>query len=186
LASLVYSVIASLDGYVEDEEGTFDWAEPDEEVLRFINDLERPIGTHLYGRRMYETMLAWETAPVDETVQASVRDFTQIWRSAAKVVYSRTLESVSSDRTRVESDFDPEVIRRLKATESRPLCVGGAELAGQAIEAGLVDELQLLVVPVIVGGGKSWLPKRVRITLELKDHRRFASGVTFLSYRPAP
>ena len=177
---LIYSAIASLDGYVEDEHGTFDWAEPDEEVHAFINDLERPVGTYLYGRRMYETMVVWETV---EDERAVIRDYAEIWRAAEKVVYSRRLESVSSARTRIERDFDPEDVRRLKEAARTDLTVGGADLAGRAIEAGLVDEYRLFVVPVLVGGGKHAFPDGVRLELELRETRRFDSGVVYLRYR---
>jgi dihydrofolate reductase len=183
MASLIYSAIASLDGYVEDRDGRFDWGAPDDEVLAFINELERPIGTYLYGRRMYETMRFWETAPVDEQVPKPVRDFTAIWRGADKLVYSRTLDGVSSAKTRIERSFDPNDVRHLMMTASRDLSVGGASLAGQAIESGLVDEFQLFVVPVAVGGGKPWLPPR-RLDLHLLETRSFAGGVVFLRYRP--
>jgi dihydrofolate reductase len=179
---LIYSAIASLDGYVEDSAGRFDWAEPDEEVFSFLNALERPIGTYLYGRRMYETLVFWETAPVDESVPAFLREWAQIWQAAEKVVYSRTLRAVASGRTRVESSFGPEPVRRLKENAGRDLSIGGAELAGQAIRAGLVDEFQLFAVPVAVGDGKPWLPKDVRLDLELLGTHLFASGVVFLRY----
>ena len=177
--------IASLDGYVEDDQGRFEWAAPDEEVHSFVNDLERPVGTHLLGRRMYETMLYWETAPVDETVPPCVRDFGEIWRRAEKVVFSRTLDAAPSARTRIERTFDPEEVRRLKTVDSRDLTVGGAELAGQAIVAGLIDEFQVLVVPVVVGGGKAWLPRGPRLDLELLESRTFSGGVVFLRYAAA-
>jgi dihydrofolate reductase len=186
MASLIYSAIASLDGYIEDSEGRFDWGAPDEDVLTFINELERPIGTYLYGRRMYETMRYWETAPLAEDVPAGLRDFTEIWQRAEKVVYSRTLDAVSSVRTRIERGFDSQKIRHLKTTASRGLTVGGADLARQAIESGLVDEFQLFVVPVVVGGGKPWLPRRLRLNLELLGSRSFAGGVVFLRYRVLP
>jgi dihydrofolate reductase len=179
---LIYSAIASLDGYVEDQTGAFDWAAPDEEVHLFVNDLERPIGTYLYGRRMYETMVYWETAHDLADPSPAFQDFTDIWQAADKVVFSKTLAAVSSGRTRLESDFDPETIRRLKASAERDLSVGGPDLAGQAIAAGLVDELQLLCVPVIVGGGKRWLPRDVRADLKLLDSRRFDGGVVFQRY----
>jgi dihydrofolate reductase len=181
VAKLIYSAIASLDGYVEDDQGRFEWAEPDEEVHSFLNDLERPVGTYLYGRRMYETMLYWETVSTD--VSPVARDFTGIWRRAEKIVFSRTLGSVSSARTSIEPSFEPEAIRRHKARAGLDMTVGGAELAGQAIVAGLVDELQLFVVPVVVGGGKRWLPGGVRLNLELVDTHRFASGMTYARYR---
>ena len=182
MVKLIYSAIASLDGYVEDASGTFEWAAPDDEVHAFVNDLERPIGTYLYGRRMYETMLFWETADPDGG-PAVAQDFTAIWQSAEKVVYSRTLETVSSARTRIERDFDLDAIARMKQSSGADLGIGGADLAGQAIAAGLVDELHLLLVPVLVGGGKPALPNGVRVQLELLDERRFDSGVVVLHYR---
>jgi dihydrofolate reductase len=180
VAKLIYSAIASLDGYVADEDGRFDWAAPGEEVHSFINDLERPVGTYLYGRRMYEVMAVWETLADDAP---AMRDFAQIWRTADKVVYSRTLEGVSSARTRLERDFDPEAIRQLKSAAARDIGVGGSELAGQAIRAGLVDEIQLFLTPILVGGGTPALPDDVRVKLELLDERRFADGVVYLHYR---
>ena len=182
MAKLIYSAIASLDGYVSDEDRKFDWAEPDEEVHRFVNDLERSVGTYLYGRRMYEVMVFWET--VDGADQPPfVRDFAEIWRAADKIVYSKTLETVSSARTRIERDFDLDAVRRLKATAARDLTVGGSDLAAQALAAGLVDELHLFVAPVVVGGGTQALPDGVRLELELLDERRFSSGVVHLRYR---
>jgi len=180
MASLIYSAIASLDGYVEDEQGRFDWAAPDEEVHAFVNDLERSVGTHLYGRRMYETMVYWET---DDDQAAVTRDFAQIWRAAEKIVYSRTLPTVSSERTRIEREFDAAAIRRLKESSRSDITIGGAELGGQAIAEGVVDEYQLILVPVLVGGGKRALPTGVRLELELLDERRFRSGVVHLRYR---
>ena len=180
MASLIYSAIASLDGYVEDEQGKFDWAAPDEEVHAFVNDLERPIGTYLYGRRMYETMVYWET---DDDPAPIARDYAQLWRAAEKVVYSRTLPTVSSERTRLEREFDPAAVRRLKERASADVTIGGAELGGRAIAEGLVDECHLVLVPVLVGGGKRALPAGVRADLELVDERRFASGVVYLRYR---
>jgi dihydrofolate reductase len=177
---LIYSAIASVDGYVEDEAGNFDWAAPDEELHAFVNELERPIGTYLYGRRMYETMAVWETIDDDHPV---MRDFAELWRAAEKVVYSRTLESPTSARTRIERDFDPEAVRRLKETARSDIGIGGAELAAEAIAAGLVDEYRLLLVPVLVGGGKRALPDGVRGELELLEQRAFASGVVYLCYR---
>jgi dihydrofolate reductase len=180
MARLIYSAIASLDGYVEDEDGNFDWAAPDDEVHAFVNDLERPVGTYLYGRRMYETMVYWETAAGAAPV---ARDFAEIWRAADKIVYSTTLETVSSARTRIERDFDPDAVRRLKATAGRDVTVGGPGLAAQAIGAGLVDECHLFLVPAVVGGGKRALPDGVRLELELLDERRFGSGVAHLHHR---
>ncbi len=182
MGKLIYSAIASLDGYVEDRGGRFDWAEPDEEVFEFLNDVERPVGTYLYGRRMYETMVFWEAPALDATTPAAVRDFAAIWGAADKVVFSRALPSVSSARTRIERSFDADGVRRIKAAQERDLTVGGAELAAQAIASGLVDELQLYVVPAVVGGGKPWLPGGVRLDLELREERRFVSGFVFLRY----
>ena len=179
MARLTYLAIASLDGYVEDEQGKFDWAAPDEEVHAFVNDLARPWGTHLYGRRMYETMVWWETG--DHA--AVYRDYAEIWRAAEKVVYSRTLQTVSSNRTRIEREFDATAIRRLKETSRSDMSIGGAELAGQAVVEELVDECHLFLVPVLVGGGKRALPAGVHAELELCDERRFRSGVVYLHYR---
>jgi dihydrofolate reductase len=185
MARLIYAAITSLDGYVADEQGSFDWAMPDEEVHTFVNDLERRIGTHLYGRRMYETMLFWETAHSLADQPAFVRDYTGIWQAADKIVYSRTLEGVSSARTRLERAFDPEDVRRMKAETERDLSVGGPELAAEAFRAGLVDECHLFLTPVVVGGGRRSLPDHVRLDLELLDEGRFASGVVHLHYRVA-
>jgi dihydrofolate reductase len=182
MAKLIYSAIASLDGYVEDDHGTFGWAAPDEEVHAFINDLERPIGTYLYGRRMYETMVGWETASTNGNQAAVTREFAEIWRAADKIVYSRTLQTPSSTRTRIERDFDPTVIRRLKESSSRDITVGGAELAGEAIAAGLVEECHLFLCPIVVGGGKRALPDDVGVQLDLLDEHRFGSGVVHLRY----
>jgi dihydrofolate reductase len=183
VGELIYSAIASLDGYVADADGSFDWAVPDDEVHAFVNDLERPVGTYLYGRRMYETMAGWETVHTGADRPAVVRDFAAIWQAADKVVYSRTLQTVSSSRTRIERDFDPEAVRRLKAAAARDLGIGGPGLAAQAIAAGLVDEWHLFVVPVVVGGGTRALPDGVRLRLELQDERRFSGGVVHLRYR---
>jgi dihydrofolate reductase len=183
VAKLIYSAIASLDGYVADADGRFDWAEPDEEVHSFVNELERPVGMYLYGRRMYETMVFWESPPDLADQPPFARDFAEIWQAADKIVYSRTLETVASARTRIEREFDPEAVRQLKAAVGRDLTVGGPELAAQAIWAGLVDEYQLFLVPVVVGGGKRSLPdNNVRVDLELLDERRFRSGTVYLHY----
>jgi dihydrofolate reductase len=184
MAKLIYSAIASADGCVEDAAGSFDWAAPDEELFRFVNDLERPVGTYLYGRRMYETMLYWETAHAVGGQPPSVREFTGIWQAAQKIVFSKTLASVPSARTRIERTFDPGMVRRLKSDAGHDMTVGGAGLAGQALKAGLVDELQLFLVPALVGGGKRALPDGVRCDLELLDTRRFASGAVYLRYQP--
>jgi dihydrofolate reductase len=182
MAKLVYSAITSLDGYVADENGDFDWAAPDEELHTFVNDLERGIGTYLYGRRMYEVMVFWETASTLVGRPRFIRDFAEIWQAADKIVYSRTLNAPSSARTRIERVFDPEVVRRLKGSTPRDLSVGGPDLAAQAIKAGLVDECHLFVCPIVVGGGKRSLPGDVRLTLGLLDERRFGSGVVHLHY----
>lgn len=182
MAKLIYSAIASLDGYVEDADGTFEWAAPDEEVHTFVNDLERDVGTYLYGRRMYETMRYWETEGAGPDDPPVSQDYAGIWRAAEKVVYSRTLESVSTARTRLEREFDAGAVRQLKETSPSDLTIGGAALAGQAIAAGLVDEIQLLLGPILVGGGKAALPRDVRVRLALVDERRFAGGVVFLRY----
>jgi dihydrofolate reductase len=182
MAKLIYSAIASLDGYVEDATGRFDWAAPDEEVHAFVNDLERSVGTYLYGRRMYETMMFWETVSTEADEPAVFLEFAEIWQATEKIVYSRTLETVSSARTQIERDFDHEAIRQLKQTSQSDITVGGAELAGEAIAAGLVDELQLLLCPILVGGGKPALPADVHVRLELRNEHRFAGGVVFLRY----
>jgi dihydrofolate reductase len=184
MAKLIYAAIASLDGFVEDEEGKFDWAVPDEELHAYVNDLERPLGTYLYGRRMYETMVFWETAGgADEP--PVFNDYAELWRDAEKVVYSRTLTRTASAKTRIEPDFDPAAVRRLKESSATDISVGGAELAGQALAAGLVDECHLFLFPIAVGGGKRALPAGVRTRLELLDERRFRSGVVHLHYRVA-
>jgi dihydrofolate reductase len=181
MARLIYSAITSLDEYVEDKQGKFDWATPDDEVFGFVNDFERPIGTYLYGRRLYEAMVCWETMGTSGD-PVKIRDFAEIWRAADKVVYSRTLQAPSTGRTRVEREFDPTAIRRLKESSASDITVGGAGLAGQAIAAGLVDECHLFLNPVIVGGGKRALPDGVRVQLELLAERRFRSGVVHLRY----
>jgi dihydrofolate reductase len=186
MAKLIFSAITSLDGYIEDEDGNFDWAAPDEEVLSFINDLERPVGTCLYGRRMYQTMAYWETAETLPDQSPGERDFTQLWQAADKIVYSTSLETVSTGRTRLEREFDPSAIREMKAARDRDITVAGPDLAAQAFRAGLVDECQLFLTPVVVGGGKPALPGNVRVELELVSERRFRSGVVFLRYRLPP
>ncbi len=183
MAKLIYSVVMSLDGYIADEDGNFDWAVPDAEVHTFINDLERPVGTYLYGRRMYEVMVAWETAHTLPDQPPFMQDFAQIWQAADKIVYSKTLETVSSVRTRIERDFDPEAVRQMKARAGRAISVGGPDLAAQAIKAGLVDEWHLIRAPIVVGGGKQFLPNNVRLKLELLDERRFGNGMVHLHYR---
>ena len=183
MANLIYSAITSLDGYVADEDGNFDWAAPDEEVHSFVNDLERPVGTYLYGRRMYETMVFWETADTLVDPPPFIQDYAEIWQAADKIVYSKTLETASSARTRIERDFDPGAVRQMKVGAVRDITVGGPELAAQAIKAELVDEYHLVVAPVVVGGGKQSLPDHVRLNLELLDERRFGNGMVHLHYR---
>jgi dihydrofolate reductase len=180
MAKLIYAAITSLDGYVADVDGKWDWSRPDAEVHAFVNDLERPIGTHLYGRRMYDVLVAWETMDDDAP---EMRDYAEIWRASDKVVYSRTLEEVSSARTRIEREFDPEAVRALKESADADLSIGGPQLAAEAIRAGLVDECHLLLSPIVVGGGNPALPDDVRWPLELVSERRFGNGVVHLHYR---
>jgi dihydrofolate reductase len=184
MAKLIYSAIASLDGYVADADGRFEFLAPDEEVHAFVNELERPVGTHLYGRRMYDVMVAWETWPLDDET-AVTRDWAESWRAADKVVFSRTLQEPRSARTRIEREFDPEAVRRMKEEADRDISIGGPELAGQALAAGLVDEVVLLLSPIAIGGGNRALPDGLRLELELRDERRFANGVVCLSYAAA-
>jgi dihydrofolate reductase len=174
MAKLIYSAIASLDGYIADKDGNFEWAMPDEEVHTFINDLERPVGTYLYGRRMYETMVGWETDPTLAEQSSVMRDFAEIWQAADKIVYSKT---------QMERDFDPEAVLQMKVSAGRDMDVGGPDLAAQAFKAGLVDECHLFVTPIMVGGGKRSLPNDVRLKLELLDERRFDNGMVYLHYR---
>jgi dihydrofolate reductase len=183
MARLIYSAIASLDGYVADEDGRFDWAAPDEQVHAFVNDLMRPVGTHLYGRRLYEVMAGWETDPTLAEQSPVMRDFAELWQAADKIVYSTTLAAPSTARTRIERAFDPAAVGELKAAADRDLLVGGPELAAQAFAAGLVDECRLFLAPIIVGGGKQALPDHVRLRLELLDERRFGNGMVHLRYR---
>jgi len=182
LARLTYSALASLDGYTADADGNFDWAAPSAEVHAFVNDLEREAGTYLYGRRMYETMAVWETMDISGEPEP-MRAYAEIWRAADKVVYSRTLATPATPRTRIERDFDPEAVGRMKETVDRDITIGGPTLAAHALEAGIVDEIQLFLVPVVVGGGTRALPDGVRIDLELMDERRFASGAVYLRYQ---
>ena len=191
MAKLIYMVNASLDGYIEGPDGKFDWSEPDEEVHAFINDLARPVGTYLYGRRIYEVMSVWESDDMLESAydeqgvetSPATRDYAGIWRAAEKIVYSRTLEEVTTEKTRLKREFDPEEVRRLKVSAAADLAVAGPELAAQAFRAGLVDELHLIVAPVAVGGGKRALPDGLRLDLELTDEHRFTSGTVYLAYR---
>jgi len=182
MARLIYASISSLDGYVADEDGKFDWAAPDEEVHAFVNDVERGVGTHLYGRRMYEVLVAWEGWDTTEEPPV-IQEYAELWRDADKVVYSRTLEEPRSARTRIERELDADAVRAMKAAAERDISIGGPELAGQALRAGLVDECHLFLSPILVGGGKRALPDDVRIELELLDERRFGNGVVHLHYR---
>lgn len=182
MSKLIYSAITSLDGYVADEDGDFGWAAPDEEVHAFVNDVQRPVGTYLYGRRMYEVMVYWETAPTSGAASPAVLDFAAMWQDADKIVYSKTLDRVASARSALERDFDPGTVREMKASAARDLCVAGPTLAAEAFRADLVDEVHLFVVPAIVGGGTAALPAGVRLRLELLDHRRFRSGALYLHY----
>jgi dihydrofolate reductase len=183
MAKLIYSAITSLDEYVADERGKFDWAMPSEEVHAFVNELESRIATYLYGRRMYEVMKYWETAPTTGNEPQVMRDYARVWQSAEKVVYSRSLDAVTTKKTRLEHRFDPEAVRTIKASAMRDVSIGGATLAGAAIAAGLVDEVHLLMTPVLVGGGTRALPSGVRVRLELLNERRFANGVLYAHYR---
>jgi dihydrofolate reductase len=182
MAKLIYSTMMSLDGYIADEAGNFDWAAPDEVVHKFINDLERPVGTYLYGRRMYEVMSFWETAHTLADPPHYILDFAKIWQAADKIVYSRTLETASTARTRIERDFDPEAVRKMKAHAGRDISVGGPGLAAHAIRSGLIDEYQLFIAPIIVGGGNYYLPHDVLLKLELLDQLKFDNGMVYLRY----
>jgi dihydrofolate reductase len=182
VARLIYSAITSLDGYIEDAEGGFDWGVPDEETHGFINDLERPVGTYLYGRRMYEVMSGWETDATLAERAPAMRDFAELWRAADKIVYSTTLAQVTTRRTRLERRFDPEAVRRLKADAAADITVAGPELAAHAFRARLVDECHLFLAPAIVGGGKRGLPDDVRLDLELTGQARLGRGFVFLRY----
>ncbi|MFM8319830.1 MAG: dihydrofolate reductase family protein [Chloroflexota bacterium] len=183
MAQLIYSAISSLDHYIEDTHGSFDWAAPDEEVHAFINDLYRPAGVYLYGRRMYELMTAWENDPNLAAESPLLGDFAAIWQAAEKIVYSHSLAAATTRKTRIERRFDPQAVRQLKAASSQDLLIGGSELASQAFQAGLVDECQLFLAPVIIGGGKRSLPGGLQLPLELLEQRRFRSGMVFLRYR---
>jgi dihydrofolate reductase len=182
MAKLIFSAITSLDGYIEDDDGRFDWAVPDPELHTFVNDLERPVGTYLYGRRMYETMAAWQTLGLESSAPPEEVDYAEVWRAADKVVYSRTLDGVSTPRTRLERDFDPDAVRGMKDAADRDISIGGPGLALHAFQAGLVDEVHVVQFPVIVGGGKPGLPQGARLDLELLDERRFGNGAVHMHY----
>jgi dihydrofolate reductase len=183
MAKLICTAMTSLDGYIADEHGDFDWAAPDSDVHAFINDLERPVGTYLYGRRLYEVMVFWETTPTQPNQPPVVLDYAKLWQAADKIVYSTTLEIASSARTRIERTFDPNAVRAMKDAADRDLSIGGPALAAHAFRAGLVDEVRLFVSPLTVGGGTPFLPDRLRLNLHLLDERRFDNGVVYLQYR---
>jgi dihydrofolate reductase len=183
MAHLIYIANSSLDGYTEDRDGNFDWTDPDEEGFRFITNLVRATGTHLCGRRMYQTMMVWETEPDLAAESPLRRDFAEIWQAADKIVYSRTLEAVSTRKTQIERDFNPEAIRQLKEAVEQDILIGGPELAAHAFQSGLIDECHLFLAPIILGGGKPALPDNVRLELELLEERRFGNGVVYLGYR---
>jgi dihydrofolate reductase len=183
MAHLIYIANSSLDGYTEDMAGNFDWTEPDEEGFRFITKLVRATGTHLYGRRMYQTMMVWETEPDLAAESPLRRDFAEIWQAANKIVYSSTLEAVSTRKTQIERNFNPEAIRQLKEAVEQDILIGGPELAAHAFQSGLIDECHLFFAPIILGGGKPALPDNVRLELELLEERRFGNGVVYLGYR---
>ncbi len=183
MTRLIYSAISSLDGYIEDADGNFDWATPNEEVHRFINNLERAAHTYLYGRRMYETMMVWETDPHLVAESPVTRDFGEMWQAADKIVYSKTLEAVSTHKTQIERNFDPEAIRQLKEAAQHDMLIGGPNLAAEAFRSGLIDECHLFLTPILVGGGKRSLPDDVRLKLELLEECRFGNGTVFLRYR---
>jgi dihydrofolate reductase len=183
MAHLIYSAISSLDGYIEDKDGKFDWAVPDEEVHGFINNLERTAGTYLFGRRMYETMMFWETVPNLADEHPLMREFAEIWQAADKIVYSKTLETVATRKTQIERNFDPNAIRELKAAAKNDILIGGPNLAAQAFKSGLIDEIHLFLTPIIVGGGKQSLPNNIRIELVLLEERRFGNGMVYLRYQ---
>jgi dihydrofolate reductase len=182
MAKLIYVSNVSLDGYIEDEHGSFEWGAPDDELFAFLTDLLRPMGTYLYGRRLYETMAVWETEPALATQSQLMADFATVWQAADKVVYSTTLDAVPTARTRIEGEFDPAAVREMKASATSDIDVGGAHLAAQAFQAGLVDECHLIIRPILLGRGKPALPSGARAGLELLDDRQFSSGAVYLRY----
>lgn len=183
MAKLIYSAISSLDGYIEDTEGKFDWAAPDKEVHQFVNNLERSVGVYLLGRRMYEIMKVWETDPELAADSPITHEFSEIWKQADKIVFSKTLQNVETRKTRLERNFDPEAIRTLKEIADKDVSIGGPTLAAQAFRSGLVDECHLFLIPIILGGGKKSLPENVCLKLKLWEERRFRSGVVYLRYQ---
>ncbi len=183
MAKLIYVANVSLDGYVEDVHGSFDWTEPSAEVFTFITDLVRPVATYLYGRRMYETMAPWEVDPTLAAQSELVADFAHVWQAADKTVYSTTLHAVSTAKTRLQRRFDPDSVRRMKASAASDVTVGGSTLAAHAFNAGLIDECQLFVYPVLVGKGKPAFSGDARVQLDLLEEHRFGDGVVNLRYR---
>ena len=183
MGKLRYMAITSLDGYIADEQGSFDWAQPDDAVHSFVNDLERGVGTYLYGRRMYEVMRYWETAPTDDAQASFLADYATIWQGADKIVYSTSLPDASTARTKLERRFDPEAVRAMKGEADRDLSIGGPGLAGEALRAGIVDEIRRCIVPAVVGGGTAFLPDHLRLDLDLLDERRFPNGTVYVAYR---
>jgi dihydrofolate reductase len=183
MAKLIFVSNVSLDSHIEDANGGLEWTEPSDEYFTFITDLVRPVGTHLYGRRLYESMAVWETQPELAARSELMADFANVWQTADKIVYSTTLPVVSTTRTRLERRFDPDAVRDMKASAASDLTVGGSTLAALAFNAGLVDECQLFIHPVLVGQGKPAFPSDARIQLELLEHRRFGNGVVYLRYR---
>jgi dihydrofolate reductase len=183
MAYLIYIANMSLDGYIEDRDGKFDWTEPSDEYFKFITDLIRPAGTYLYGRRLYESMGVWETDTSLAEQSPLMRDFAEVWQAAHKIVYSKSLENASTRKTQIERSFDPEAVRKLKETVEKDFLIGGAELAALAFRSGLIDECHLFLIPILVGGGKPALPDNVRLGLELLEERRFSNGTVFLRYR---
>ncbi len=183
MAKLIYVANVSLDGFIEDEHGGFEWTEPDDEQFVFVTDLVRPVGTYIYGRRLYETMAVWETEPALAAQSELMADFAHVWQAADKIVYSTTLDAVSTGMSRLERNFDPDSVRKMKGTTSRDLMVGGANIAAHAFSAGLIDECHLFICPSVVGRGKPSLPSELRAKLELLDERRFDNGVVYVRHR---
>ena len=186
MAKLIYTATTSLDGYIEDSEGKLDWAEPSDEVHRFINDLERPVGIYLYGRRMYETMAGWETDPSLAATSPVMKDYAEIWQAADKIVFSKTLPEIITTRTRIERNFNPEQLRQLKTNSERNLGMGGSALAGEAFAAGLIDELHLFLSPVMIGAGKPAFSSKAKLNLRLLEEHRFENGTMYLRYQTLP
>jgi dihydrofolate reductase len=182
VAKLMYVSNVSLDGFIEDEHGGFEWTEPDDGQFAFVTDLVRPVGTYIYGRRLYETMAVWETEPALSAQSDLYAEFARVWQAADKIVYSSTLDAVSTGNSRLERRFDPDSIRKMKATTSRDLMVGGANIAAYAFNAGLIDECHLFICPCVVGRGKPSLPSDLRAKLELLDERRFDNGVVYVRH----